>query len=96
MSFIENGAESSEELIQSLKKQVKDLWEENKTLNQELKELKTEKQYSSDKKDLYDNEMKDLKRCFEEAIAEAREARKNYLRLYNEILLWKNSQGKSE
>lgn len=96
MSFIENDVENSEDLIQNLKKQVKDLWEENKTLNQKLKELKAEKESNFNKINLYDNEIIDLKRCFEEAISEAREARKNYVKLYNEILLWKNSQGKNE
>lgn len=92
-----NNQLDNEELLkqnQHLKEQVKDLWEENKRLNREIHEMREKHnpqvQINDEKQQI--NELERLRIEFEEAIKEAKETKENFIKLYNEVLLWKNSQ----
>lgn len=87
----------NEELLkqnQHLKEQVKDLWEENKRLNREIHELKEKQNLQTQPNDERQqiSEIERLRIEFEEAIKESKETKENFIKLYNEVLLWKNSQ----
>lgn len=88
----------NEELLkqnQHLKEQVKDLWEENKRLNREIHELKEKQNLQTQPNNDERQQISEIERLrieFEEAIKEAKETKENFIKLYNEVLLWKNSQ----